>query len=240
MIFKSFNDFYAKQNSYLANVYASLVEDCIEYDKELTDYYNNDMTNGKWKKMMSSPHVGFVTWNSDGWSYPKAKRITLSEEAKMLVSVDGDAKAYETGTLSLPLFTNTGKQRYCVTLSNGGTSDYSFTTGTLADWIQITDKDGSQVVNGGTVSLITTSKKDLKQVVVPATLKIQGHKLKVTSIGKNAFRNCSKLKKIIFQTKQLRKLGKHAFQGISKKVSVKVPKGMSRKQTKIFKNLKFS
>ncbi len=181
----------------------------------------------------------------------------------MLVSVDGDAKAYETGTLSLPLFTNTGKQRYCVTLSNGGTSDYSFTTGTLADWIQITDKDGSQVVNGGTVSLITTSKKDLKQVVVPATLKIQGHKLKVTSIGKNAFRNCrklkritigsnvrnigsgafrscSKLKKIIFQTKQLRKLGKHAFQGISKKVSVKVPKGMSRKQTKIFKNLKFS
>ncbi len=204
-----------------------------------------------------------MTWNSDGWSYPKAKRITLSEEAKMLVSVDGDAKAYETGTLSLPLFTNTGKQRYCVTLSNGGTSDYSFTTGTLADWIQITDKDGSQVVNGGTVSLITTSKKDLKQVVVPATLKIQGHKLKVTSIGKNAFRNCrklkritigsnvqnigsgafrscSKLKKIIFQTKQLRKLGKHAFQGISKKVSVKVPKGMSRKQTKIFKNLKFS
>lgn len=204
-----------------------------------------------------------MTWNSDGWSYPKAKRITLSEEAKMLVSVDGDAKAYETGTLSLPLFTNTGKQRYCVTLSNGGTSDYSFTTGTLADWIQITDKDGSQVVNGGTVSLITTSKKDLKQVVVPATLKIQGHKLKVTSIGKNAFRNCrklkritigsnvqnigsgafrscSKLKKIIFETKQLRKLGKHAFQGISKKVSVKVPKGMSRKQTKIFKNLKFS
>lgn len=102
--------------------------------------------------MMSSPHVGFVTWNSDGWSYPKAKRITLSEEAKMLVSVDGDAKAYETGTLSFPLFTNTGKQRYCVTLSNGGTSDYSFTTGTLADWIQITDKDGSQIVNGGTVS----------------------------------------------------------------------------------------
>lgn len=152
MIFKSLNDFYAKQNSSLANVYASLVEDCIEYDKELTDYHNNDMTNGKWKKMMSSPHVGFVTWNSDGWSYPKAKRITLSEEAKMLVSVDGDAKAYETGTLSFPLFTNTGKQRYCVTLSNGGTSDYSFTTGTLADWIQITDKDGSQVVNGGTVS----------------------------------------------------------------------------------------
>lgn len=516
------------------------------------------MTNGKWKKMMSSPHVGFATWNSDSWSYPKAKKITLSEEAKMLVSVDGDANAYETGTLSLPLFTNTGKQRYCVTLGNGGTKDYSFTAGTLADWIQITDKDGRQVVNGGTISeaayfyisvdwtkvrsdktgtvvikgndqtvkltvqtsytdyknkgigthieshdvvtidgpeyvnntgsakgvswecihgygryssvmkmfpvtesftertgntyqvktgsntrtvteykppagapyleyrfyvdedddytftAYTTptnnifkpsdwgyvpvelfygiqtddgqiqnvnslpdgkyisyaadgdnrwkdgimnnihvsvskehltagvhrvriygmhaglglqrlvisnkdikesylgpektfmldydvipeqkkgihfeaaasplnygnpsditsitdpadhndpsdpymeetpipgpvstpapsndpeSKKDLKQVVVPATLKIQGHKLKVTSIGKNAFRNCSKLKKIIFQTKQLRKPGKHAFQGISKKVSVKIPKGMGRKQTKIFRNLKFS
>lgn len=92
----------------------------------------------------------------------------------------------------------------------------------------------------GTVSLITTSKKNLKQAVIPATLQIQGHKLKVTSIEKNAFRSCIKLKKIFIQTKQLTKLGKNAFQGISKKVSVKVPKGMSKKQRTMLKSLRFS
>ena len=151
-IFKSLNDFYAEQNSSLANIYADLVDECIEYDKELTDYYNNDMSDGKWKKMMSSPHVGFVTWNSDGWSYPQSVRINISGEPKMLVSVSGDASAYETGKVNLPTFTNTVKQRYAVTLSNGGLGDYSFTVGTLAEWIQITDKDGRQIVNGGTVT----------------------------------------------------------------------------------------
>lgn len=152
MIFKSLNDFYGEQKSSLANVYAALVDECVAYDKELTDYYNKEMSNGKWLNMMSSPHVGFITWNSDGWSYPEGSEITLPDEAKMLVSADGDADAHESGTAALPLFTNTGKQRYCVTMSNGGKNDYSFTVGTLADWIRITDKEGTQVVNGGTVS----------------------------------------------------------------------------------------
>ncbi len=150
-IFKSLNDLYAKQKSSLANVYAGLVDECIEYDKELTDYYNNQMSGGKWKKMMSSPHVGFVTWDSSGWSYPESQRITLESNAGMLVSPDGHDKAYESGTIDLPLFTNTVKQRYCITLSNKGSKEYSFTVGTLSDWIFITDKDGKNIVNGGTV-----------------------------------------------------------------------------------------
>ncbi|MCI8308223.1 MAG: hypothetical protein HFH14_09265, partial [Lachnospiraceae bacterium] len=151
MIFKSLNDYYAKQNSSLANIYAAYVDECVEYDKELTDYYNNTMSEGKWKKMMSSPHVGFVTWDSKGWSYPEGSNIELPSEAKMLVSFDGDGTAYETGKAELPLFTNTVKQRYCVTMGNGGTDEYAYTVGTLADWIQITDKEGKQIVNGGTV-----------------------------------------------------------------------------------------
>lgn len=151
-ICKALSDFYAEQKSSLANVYSDLVDECVLNDKDLTDYYNNDMSNKKWYKMMSSPHVGFVTWNSDGWSYPTGTKVTLEDGAKMLVSVDGDATAYQSGKAELPLFTNTKKQRYCVTLSNGGTEQYDFTVGTRADWIQITDKKGKEIVNGGTVS----------------------------------------------------------------------------------------
>lgn len=151
MIYKSLNDYYAAPSSSLANIYAAYVDECVQYDKELTDYYNNTMSNRKWKNMMSSPHVGFVSWDSSGWSYPQGSEVTLPSEAKMLVSFDGDAQAYETGTANLPVFTNTVKQRYCVTMGNGGKDEYTFTVGTLADWISITDKDGRQIVNGGTV-----------------------------------------------------------------------------------------
>ncbi|MBE5938699.1 MAG: hypothetical protein E7265_11840 [Lachnospiraceae bacterium] len=151
-IFKGLNDFFVKQNSSLANVYASYVEDAIEYDKELTNYYNNEMTGGKWHNMMSSPHVGFKTWNSDGWSYPSPVRINLEADAKMLVTPEGSENAYETGVAKLDTFTNTEKQRYCITMSNAGKEAYDFTVGTRAEWIQITDKYGNQVVNGGTVS----------------------------------------------------------------------------------------
>lgn len=152
MIFKSLNDFYISQKSSLANVYAGLVDECIAYDKELTAYYNEEMSGGKWRNMMSSPHVGFISWNSDGWSYPESREITLPEEANMLVSPDGDPDAHESGTVSLPAFTNTVKERYCITMINGGTKDYTFTAGTLADWIRITDKNGTQIINGGIVS----------------------------------------------------------------------------------------
>lgn len=151
MIFKSLNDFYSGHKSSLANVYAAMVDECVAYDKELTDYYNNTMSDGKWKKMMSSPHVGFVSWDSSGWSYPKGSTIDISDNAEMIVSVEGDASAYETGTVELPLFTNTMKQRYCITMENGGKNAYEFTVGTLAEWIQITDKEGKRIVNGGTV-----------------------------------------------------------------------------------------
>ena len=150
-IFKGLSDYYAERKSSLANIYAGLVEQCVEYDKELTDYYNNDMTGGKWKKMMSSPHVGFVNWSSDGWKYPEGTNAELPSGSKMLVSVNGDGNIYEEGKINLSVFTNTMKQRYAVTLSNGGTDEYSFKVGTLADWIQITDKNGKQIVNGGTV-----------------------------------------------------------------------------------------
>ena len=95
-------------------------------------------------------------------------------------------------------------------------------------------------------------------VKIPDTITIEGHKLKVTSIAKNAFKgnkylktlvigknikqigksafyNCKKLKKITIKTSQLtlNKIGKNAFKGTTKNVSVKVPK----KQLKLYKTI---
>ena len=96
------------------------------------------------------------------------------------------------------------------------------------------------------------------KVAIPDTITIAGHKLNVTSIAKNAFRgnkslktlvigknierigknaffNCKKLKKIKINTSQLtlKKIGKNAFKGTAKKASVKVPK----KKLKLYKKI---
>ena len=105
---------------------------------------------------------------------------------------------------------------------------------------------------GGTASLVTASKKSLKQAVIPSILHMNGYKLKVTAIGKNAFRNfrqlkritigrnikkigagafrrCVKLKKIQIQSRILTSVGKKAFSGIPQKASITVPKKMREK-----------
>ncbi|MBO4407875.1 MAG: leucine-rich repeat protein [Clostridiales bacterium] len=48
----------------------------------------------------------------------------------------------------------------------------------------------------------------------------------IRSIGKEAFRNCKKLKKVIFKTVKLKKsrVGKNAFRGIAKKATFTLPK----------------
>lgn len=88
-IYAGLNTYYYDQGSMLANLYASLLEQAVQTDQDLEYTYNSDMpgVGDKWKNMMSSPHVGFVTWNSTGWSYPQAKWLTPPETPLMLVNL---------------------------------------------------------------------------------------------------------------------------------------------------------
>ena len=57
----------------------------------------------------------------------------------------------------------------------------------------------------------------------------------VTKIGKNAFTGCKKLKSITIKTKKLtnKSVAKKAFSGISKKVTIKVPKSKYKTYKKL-------
>ena len=85
------------------------------------------------------------------------------------------------------------------------------------------------------------------KVTIQDTVKVGNYSFKVTTIGKNAFKNnkkltqviigkhvtkiganafngAKKLKKITIKSTQLKKVGKKAFKGIDKKCKIKVPK----------------
>ena len=85
------------------------------------------------------------------------------------------------------------------------------------------------------------------KVTIQDTVKVGNYSFKVTTIGKNAFKNnkkltqviigkhvtkiganafngAKKLKKITIKSTQLKKVGSKAFKGIDKKCKIKVPK----------------
>lgn len=139
------NKYYYNAKSSNANLYAIMVEDCVALDKELQETYNKNMpgVGNKWEKMMSSPHVGYTTWNSDGWKYPAAKWLKPADGTKMDVSVENNASIVTEGEIVLSDFTNINQESYTVTLSNKGGNMYNYTATANQDWIKLSKTSGS-------------------------------------------------------------------------------------------------
>lgn len=74
----------------------------------------------------------------------------------------------------------------------------------------------------GVVTVTGASKKTYKSIKIPATVKINGYKFKVTAIKAKAFAGNKKLKKITIG-KNIKKIGKKAFYKINKKAVFNVP-----------------
>ena len=107
----------------------------------------------------------------------------------------------------------------------------------------------------GTVSVIGAKNKKQKSITIPSTVNINGYTFKVTAIadkafkkntklatvtigsnvktvGKEAFRDCKKLKKITVKSKVVSKVGKNAFKNIKKNATIKLPKMTKKKFNK--------
>jgi len=93
-IFAGLNKMYYDRENVLANSYATLVKECIEKDSNMQSYYNNSMAGGKWKGMMSSPHIGYTKWSPDGWAYPQVNYITQEDDPAMIAEVETVEKEY--------------------------------------------------------------------------------------------------------------------------------------------------
>lgn len=109
------------------------------------------------------------------------------------------------------------------------------------------------------VAFAGVSDKNVKKVMIPKTVKLDGityqvteiganalkgkKKLKtvsvgenVTKIGKNAFAGCSKLVNIVVKGKKLKSAGKNSLQGISAKAVIYVPSSKLKKYRTLLQN----
>lgn len=71
-IYLAYNKKYAAVGNEIADRYGKLFDACVAYDKELADYYNNTMSNGKWKGMMLQNHYGYTSWHHESIVWPIA------------------------------------------------------------------------------------------------------------------------------------------------------------------------
>ncbi len=71
------------ENNPRANFWADKVEEAFERDKALNYDYNNVMSKGKWKNMMSQKKIGYTSWNDNfpADQLPEIHRIENPEEA---------------------------------------------------------------------------------------------------------------------------------------------------------------
>ena len=88
MIYAGLNQLLAGWNAYAAGYIADLLKKTIDRDIELVRQYNEDMSGGKWKGMMSSKHVDFVNWNDEGSKYPEPVYLDHAKCCDQLVSVN--------------------------------------------------------------------------------------------------------------------------------------------------------
>ena len=177
-IYAAYNQFYAKAGvNAAAAEYKKLVDECIQIDNDMTDYYHETMAGGKWKGMMLSAHFCFEHWNDEDWHYPETVDVKPEKEAGMFVHAWGDDKLLAEGTTELPEFTNIRDERYTITLTNAGQTPYEFLA-EASDFICLSSVSGT-VESSFTIDVTVDWDKVGETVLGDVVIKGAGGQVKV-------------------------------------------------------------
>lgn len=139
------NNLYAKQGRASANDYASRANELFETDKQLSDYYNNLLSGGKWKSMMSDKHIGYVKWSmpKDNVLPPLETIVPLTTPA-LGVAVEGDEAAWpgENKEAQLPTFDVLDNPTYHIDVFNRGIGTLRYEAAASQPWVKLSQTQG--------------------------------------------------------------------------------------------------
>ncbi len=124
------NKHYALQGRPVANTYGDLVAQCIEQDRVYAAEFA-EFEDGKWKGMQMAQHIGFVTWNEDGYRYPIIMRVEPAHKPRMTVSAKTDeriaVKNYGAPqNIEIKDFTNPDCTVAVFEIANGGVGSFTY------------------------------------------------------------------------------------------------------------------
>ena len=140
------NNLYAKQGRISANDFAKRAEELFELDKKLSDYYNDVMSEGKWKKMMSDKHIGYEKWHMPSENkLPNLMLVKPLSKPTMGIAIEGSEDAWpeSKNKAELPAFDILSNQSYYIDIFNKGVGSFRFTAKSDKSWIKLSSKKGT-------------------------------------------------------------------------------------------------
>jgi len=147
-LYSAKNMHYSQQGKKVANEYATLVTEAIEYDRKLFKEFA-EFKAGKWKGMELEEHIGFTTWNDDGYRYPLRVTVEPAHKPRLVVSRKDDAqichKTYG-GPMTIVVddFLYAGNESMIIEIANDGIGTLDYTIcGNDVDWLEICSPNGT-------------------------------------------------------------------------------------------------
>jgi hypothetical protein len=137
------NRMQAEQGRAAANDLAGKVRELFKQDGELARVYHEDISGGKWNRLMAQAHLGGGTARN---VMPAVAEVQPSRAADMGVAVEGSATVWpEAGSdkLALPRMDAGGKQQRHVDIFNRGQNPFKFTIAASAPWITLSRSSGT-------------------------------------------------------------------------------------------------
>lgn len=132
------NQTYASQGRIAANACADKVIALYKRDKQLQEYYNNQMSNGKWCGMMQDGHFGYTKWAMPKYdSIPAVQYVTPLPKAALGVVAEGGGE--------LPTFDNMDHPSYYIDVFNRGKGDLSCKVKANEKWILLNKRVNSSI-----------------------------------------------------------------------------------------------
>jgi len=178
--------------------------------------------------------MAIVTSNSkamEGFEKEYTTAITIEADTPAPAPVPTPAPSVEVKPAEVGTTIESGDASFKVPNASAATPEIEYTkvnnkkAKSVAVPAQITKSGVTYKVTAVAANAFKNNKK-IKSVTIPEGVKI---------IGKNAFYGCKNLKKITVKSTVLKKVGKNALKGISKKAVIKVPKKQKKAYAKLFK-----
>jgi hypothetical protein len=154
---------YAAQGRAATNDYAELTDRLFDIDQAMSDYYNNELADGKWRGFQTQPKIGYGDIERYGpnapWQQPELNNVALPDEvfpavrriqvpagADMGVAIDGSAQWWPAAPepAVLPTFSPYQSQpgQY-LEVFNRGADPFAYRIEADEPWLRVTPSRGT-------------------------------------------------------------------------------------------------
>jgi len=134
--------YYAKQNRLSAFDYVAQSKAAYDSIVKETEYYNNILSGGKWKNIMSMKPRNLPVYQEQ-----EIPAFTIDRSAGWSIAPEGfvtkDSSLIPGNGTLLPAFDNINKQRYFIDVFLNDNKPVEWKAITSGDWIRLSQKDGS-------------------------------------------------------------------------------------------------